>query len=163
MHENVTWNPGYRAPKGLSANDAYKEIESIRIANRGELSPSDVVDIARDENSCLHAAFEWNDEEAAVKFRLEQARGMLRSFCVQRIESDEKPGRVYQCVRVSKNDDESEAVNSYWTLEAALEDPEQRVRIINNLKRQLHTMRHKFNQISELAAVWRAVDRVASK
>lgn len=163
MHENVSWNIGYRAPKGLSANEAYKEIESLRIANLGELSPSHVVESARNEKSCLHAAFEWNDEEAAVKFRLEQARGMLRSFCVLRGEPDERPGRVYQCVRISSDKDESESVNLYWTLEAALEDPEQRVRIINNLKRQLQAMRHKFQQISELAAVWRAVDKVASK
>ena len=163
MHENVTWKSGYRGASKLSANDAYKAVEDIRIANGGELSAGDVVEAARDEGSPLHVVFEWDNDAAAGKYRKEQARGMIRSFCVQRGREEDEPTRVYQCVQIDEEAERVDASNRYWTLEAALEDPGHRVRIIKDLSRQLTTMRSKFHQISELATVWRAVDKVFAK
>lgn len=43
------------------------------------LLPEDVVDAARNPNSTMHSFFEWDDSEAAAKFRLVQARWLIRS------------------------------------------------------------------------------------
>lgn len=48
----------------------------------GRLTASAVVDAARDEESPLHARFEWNDGVAAERWRLEQARELIRGVRV---------------------------------------------------------------------------------
>lgn len=52
------------------------------IAQGGRLTAKAVVEDARNEDSPLHAEFEWNDAKAAEKFRLEQARTLIQSFKV---------------------------------------------------------------------------------
>ena len=46
------------------------ELESIE----GERTPEEIVNKAKDESTELHKCFEWNDSEAAQKWRLQQAR-----------------------------------------------------------------------------------------
>lgn len=54
--------------------------ELARICQRdGCVTAAAVVDAARDESSLLHAAFEWDDDVAGEKYRLEQARNMIRA------------------------------------------------------------------------------------
>jgi hypothetical protein len=46
---------------------------------KGRLIPADLVEDARDPDSPLHAYFTWDDTEAAEKYRLHQARTIIRS------------------------------------------------------------------------------------
>lgn len=48
----------------------------------GTLTPSDVVDRARDEASALHPCFEWDDSKAAEHHRRAQARMVVRAVVV---------------------------------------------------------------------------------
>jgi hypothetical protein len=48
----------------------------------GRLEPDIVLEAARDERSPLHGEFEWDTEEAAYRWRLEQARALIRSVRV---------------------------------------------------------------------------------
>jgi len=45
----------------------------------GRLLPADVVNAARPTNSPLHPHFDWDDSSAAEKYRLDQARTLIRS------------------------------------------------------------------------------------
>lgn len=47
------------------------------------LTPGEVVTAARDPESPLHDMFEWDDGKAAESWRLEQARGLIRSVQVK--------------------------------------------------------------------------------
>lgn len=47
-------------------------------AGRGILTPDAVVEAASDPGSPLHDYFEWDDTEAARKYRLDQARTLIR-------------------------------------------------------------------------------------
>ncbi len=51
--------------------------------SRGRLTPADVVEEAAAEFHPLHVAFEWDDTEAARRFRLTQAGGLIRSVKVR--------------------------------------------------------------------------------
>lgn len=53
------------------------------LASSGMLKPSEVVNAARDINSPLHAHFEWDDGDAAEKWREEQARQLIRSITIE--------------------------------------------------------------------------------
>lgn len=70
------------------ANAVGRHIEMLREQFKGELTPQDVLNDARHDNSPLHSFFEWNDGEAAEQYRLQQARGLIRSVVAIYIDED---------------------------------------------------------------------------
>lgn len=52
----------------------------------GRITPEAVVEDARDPESPLHDEFEWDDSVAAEKYRLEQARRLLRVRYTQHVD-----------------------------------------------------------------------------
>lgn len=69
-----------RAGANTPGADAIQaELQRLFDANNGRLTPEQVVDAARSPASPLHARFDWSDADAAAKWRLEQARGLIRS------------------------------------------------------------------------------------
>ena len=76
-----------------------QELERIaRSAPDGVLTPSAVVESARDEGSPLHDKFEWDDGVAAEAWRLEQARRLIRTVKVV-VETTERTLKTVQYVR----------------------------------------------------------------
>ncbi|WP_027991927.1 hypothetical protein [Sinorhizobium meliloti] len=67
-----------------------EHIEMLRKKFKGELTPEDVLDDAKNNNSPLHSFFEWSDTEAARQYRLQQARGLIRAVVAIYV-SDDKP------------------------------------------------------------------------
>ncbi|MBO9108723.1 hypothetical protein J5288_08410 [Agrobacterium sp. S2/73] len=67
-----------------------EHIEMLRKRFKGELTPQDILEDARHDNSPLHSFFEWNDGEAAEAYRLQQARGLIRAVVAVYV-SDDKP------------------------------------------------------------------------
>ena len=60
-----------------------KELARLTKRGKGVLAPSAVVEAARNPESPLHAEFEWSDSVAAEKYRLNQARVLIRSVRVE--------------------------------------------------------------------------------
>lgn len=56
------------------------ELEMIAKRNNGVLLAESVVEAAKDKNSPMHDQFDWDDSEAAHKWRLTQAEGLIRKF-----------------------------------------------------------------------------------
>lgn len=54
--------------------------ELTNLNAKGRLTPASVLRRARNENSPMHSYFEWDDAEAAEKFRIEQARTLISDF-----------------------------------------------------------------------------------
>jgi len=54
-----------------------QELKSLE--RDGKLYPADVVNAARSPSSPLHPYFDWDDSSAAEKYRLDQARALIRS------------------------------------------------------------------------------------
>jgi hypothetical protein len=61
---------------------AQKELQQIA-RTHGKLSPQIIVDAARHNNSALHGFFEWDDTVAAEKYRIEQARTVIKMFVIE--------------------------------------------------------------------------------
>lgn len=55
--------------------------------NGGVLKVDDVLQEAQDENSILHRHFEWDDTEAAVQYRKQQARALIARCKITLIET----------------------------------------------------------------------------
>lgn len=62
---------------------AITEVNRLAKLGGGRITPRALVDAARDPDSPLHSFFEWDDSEAAEKYREMQARTLLRS-CTRR-------------------------------------------------------------------------------
>jgi hypothetical protein len=73
----------------MSRDEIRKALSSIYEKN-GCVDAETVVKAAKPKNSPLHDHFEWNDGEAAHKYRLIQARTMIRSVGVI-VRGEKKP------------------------------------------------------------------------
>lgn len=70
--------------------------ELMRLATKHKaLTPRIVLEAARDPANPLHAAFDWDDQEAAEKWRLHQARALIRSVRVVVEERETRPMFVH--------------------------------------------------------------------
>lgn len=56
--------------------------------NGGVLKVEDVLEEARDENSILHRHFEWDNTEAAEKYRQIQARALIQKCQIKLVTAD---------------------------------------------------------------------------
>lgn len=80
MKTKYTFASGSRL-KSSKANVAGRELDRLTKVNGG-LTAENVVDSARKRASPLHDFFEWSDSVAAQRYRLEQARHLMRCVVV---------------------------------------------------------------------------------
>lgn len=85
----------------IEAEDAGRELDRIH-ATHGVIEPAIVVKESEPESAPLHPVFEWDDEKAAGKYRIWQARALIRSVRVIPSEN-EAPEPVYVHVGESAN------------------------------------------------------------
>lgn len=82
--------PNTQADAPDNANDVAATLLEIERAY-GQITPTDVVDAARDPASPLHGHFEWDDSAAAEEWRLAQARTLIASVRVKLHSVPERP------------------------------------------------------------------------
>ena len=140
------WRPG-SLRGGLTAPVAARELERIAAANGGRLMPADVVKAARPKRSVLHPCFEWDDSEAAEKFREWQARHIIRDVRLVIQYEDE---RIITPVFVSVRKDDEE--RSYQRSVDVLSDEDMTERVLEDAKRRLRAIR------SDIAGMKRLCD-----
>jgi hypothetical protein len=130
------WKENARV-RGVSAQMAGERLSELK-AQFGAVTPQVVLDDARPEGSPLHTAFEWNDEIAAERFRLQQASYVIRSIVMQPATVGATAVRVF--VHVESEDEESER-GEYLTRAEVLGDDELRrrtlMRVLNNAANEL--------------------------
>ena len=121
--------------------------------------------------SPLHPLFEWNDAKAAEEHRLAQARLLLRSVIVVRPDVDgisPDPVRAFVALSqrhvddVDNEDDLEVSAKVYRHLDDVRANPVWRAEMLEIVKNDLTAMRRKYRALTELAAVWDAIDRKAS-
>jgi hypothetical protein len=74
--------------EAITAQVAGEELERIH-KEHGKLTAPLVVDEARPKDAPLHPVFEWDNETAAEKYRLVQARTLIRTVEIVRTENEE--------------------------------------------------------------------------
>ena len=75
---------GWRVPlyPTVDAQEAGAFIEHLSDENGGNVTPMQILDASRDEGSVLHACFEWDDSEAAERYRLKQAQKIIQNLVI---------------------------------------------------------------------------------
>lgn len=111
------------------------------------LTPSLVLDTARDPGHVLHRHFNWDDTDAAERYRLDQARALIRSFRVV-FRDDDEQHRVRSYVSVA-----SDTGPVYRATEDVLTDDFSRTLLMTGLKRDLAALQRKYGHLEEYAAI----------
>lgn len=158
MSNVYKWKPG--AHLKINAKVAGTELERIRTKHNGRLTPTDVLEEAKSRNSPLHKAFEWDDTEAAHKYRVQQAQYLIRSIEVVVVPQKGKATatNVRAFVSVKRERD-----RSYTSIAHAMSDAELREQVVAQAGKELQEWRHRYEKLSEFSKIFAAIDRSLPK
>lgn len=135
-----------------------EHLELLRQQCKGELTPKDVVDDARHDNSPLHSFFEWDDSAAAEQYRLKQARGLIRSVVAVYVQED-KPA-VRQRAYVHINEPEA---HHYRETSHAMSLTKTREMVLQQAWRELQGWRKRYADLKEFSDLVEVIDRTQKK
>lgn len=152
------WKPN--AHVALDAKVVGPFLEKLRKRSGGALSPEAVLAAAQSPDSPIHEYFEWDDDEAATQYRLQQARHLITVIVVSRMEEPE-PHRAF--VSVTQGDKKYESSEE---VKAQIEtDGEKRRTMLSSAIKSYEAVnrRWRFYEFEELDPVVEAVEKVAAE
>lgn len=146
--------------KGLykaNAETIYNEIMSI-----GEtVRPSDVVELARDENTALHSLFTWDDSVAAERYREHEAGCILRNIVIVNKDKTEDDKDKVVVVRAIMST--NERTKEYTTVQRIVTNKDSYTRLLAAALAELTAFKKKYETLSgDLEVVFDAIDQIAS-
>jgi hypothetical protein len=134
-----------------------QELERIRQRNEHHLlMPAEVVHFARDEQTSLHSQFEWDDSLAADRWRVEQARGVIR-VAITIIGKGENQVSVPLYISLSSDRD---AGGGYRAMHEILDDETLQQQMLADALRELQTFQQKYQRLQTLNPIWTAMEEV---
>lgn len=109
----------------------------------GKLTPTIVVTAATDPDSPLHNRFEWDDSTAAHKYRLVQARDLIRSVKVEWVSGPTtEPVRAYHSITRADG-------CSYEPIEEIAQDPMTTQILLRQAMRDWKALHRRYKHLDE--------------
>lgn len=133
---------------GIYKADAQKVADEI---GEGKVTPQEVLEKARDENSELHKCFEWNDSIAAEKYRLQQAGNVLRMLVFTPKSEEQPPLRIFHI---------TEEKNVYQPTKMFLKNEDEYQSLLKRAISELNAFKQKYHTLSELEEIFKAIDEL---
>jgi hypothetical protein len=130
-------------------SDLREQLQGI-YERRGKLTPSLVVDEARDVDHPLHGRFEWDDAVAGENWRREQAHELIQSVRVTYRDSGGERRQVRQFHAVRR---EQETV--YEPLEVIAGDEMSKQILLREMERDWQTLRKRYQHVREFVEMIR--------
>ena len=134
--------------KGIYKADAQKVADEI---GDGKVTPQEVLDKARDENTELHKCFEWDDSVAAEKYRLRQASDIIRNLVFVRKEKEDEPIRCFQ-ITTEKN--------TYQPTQMFLVQEDEYQALLKRAKAELKSFKRRYATLTELESIFEAIEEL---
>ena len=149
---------GWKMPglfKGIDPDEAYREIYGD---GKGH-SLSEIVEIARDEDSVIHDYFEWDDEVASEEYRKIQAGRMVRNFVLTKVENeDTKPVKTeFRLVEA-----DSSRKNVYTPIKFFMQNKDEYARLLERAKIELDGIRRRYSNLIELETIIADIEELLS-
>ena len=141
MTDIATWRI-----KGIFNADAQKVAEEI---GDKKFNYKEIVEKARDENTELHKCFEWDNDIAAEKYRLEQAKNIVRMLVFTQKDNKEQPLRVFQITQEK---------NVYQPTKMFIKNKDEYNSLLDRALRELDAFRKRYHTLSELEEVLEAIE-----
>lgn len=123
------------------------------LAQSGALTAANLVSVSRPEDAPLHGEFEWNDTEAAERWREQQARVLISSITV--ISADlpaSEPVKAFVNVLYSQPE--------YESITAVVRQADKYAALMERALAELQSFQRKYKLLSELAPVFSAIDEL---
>lgn len=138
----------------MSNPEIVAELTRLAARRGGELHPADVVRAARPETSVLHSHFDWDDSTAAEKYRLWQARRLIRVVVdyTKLADGTTASHRVFVSLTPDREND-----SGYRVTVDVMNDPAQRAQLLADARADMRRFTAKYRQLTELAAVFDAM------
>ena len=141
--------------KNVDAQTAGEECK--RVADTIGLTAENLLNENRTDGTPLHDYFEWRDDVAAEKYRLTQAKDIIRSIVLVRQSEDDNKPPVRQFVSICKGKKEREFI----PVETVLKRQDYTEQMFEQAKRDLLAFRTKYvslRKYAELSGVFASID-----
>lgn len=135
----------------------FAEIQENNI--EGLLRAEDIVDSARHPDSAIHKYFEWDDGIAAEKYRLSQARAMIRKLVVVGPDIDASPVPKY----VSLQLDRAKPGGGYRETKQVVASKELLKQLEETAKKDIDGVLHRYQMLTDLCERVRRAAGIESK
>lgn len=129
-----------------------EELQQIGQQNGGLIRPIDVVNFARDPDTALHARFTWDDDAAAEKWRLLQARQVINVH-VKVLAANTESVKAF----VSLSEDRKLPGGGYRAIEDVLGDEQKMESLLAMAQAEMQSFRRKYQALAQLAPVFKAM------
>jgi hypothetical protein len=145
----ATWGTiKFKADAQKCADEIMEICEELESA-----TPQQILEKARDSNTELHKCFTWDDTEAAEKWRISEARAIVRNLKIIEQKSDKQSEPT--TIRVFyKTDNES----GYKPTKLILKKPDEYKALVERCRSELLAIKQKFNSISEYEEIWELIN-----
>lgn len=142
--------PGFHL-RGLNPQEVGEHL--TRLGSEAPLTPERILEDARRADSPTHAAFEWDNERAAHRYRIEQARYLIQAVVTVVNEGEEKR-QMRAFVNVVNPDAETDDdPRRYVTTQEAAMSPAYRQQVLTGLLSQAHAWAERAKAFKELSRV----------
>lgn len=141
-----SWGDGWK-PK-MDANIVGGVVEKIE-AEHGEVTKELLLEESRPEDSITHSLFEWDNNKAAEKYRLDQAKHTINALRVVWVTPENKEVPVKAFVNVSELTDKTK----YRNVELALREEDSREAYLKRIRNELEAFIRRNRNIEELADI----------
>lgn len=135
-----------KAAAKASAQKLGEALALVAEKSSGHLVPKAVVEAARDKKSPLHKHFEWDNQIAADKFRLDQARSLIRSIHVENSDAENGLARAFLSIR------EKSGV-SYRSLDDVLRSADLQQKVLAAAERDLVSFEARYRTLEDICAI----------
>lgn len=152
---HYTWKYSVKA----DAAKVGQELE-VLYEEHGKVTPPIIVEDARNEERETHKLIEWDEAAAAEKYRLEQAKYIMRNIIVvtKTEEIPEEEPKIIK-LRVYENVKTDEGDRYYMPLQSAMEREDTRSWLLAQALKDLMAFRRKYGQLKELAGVMEEIEK----
>ena len=145
----ATWGTfKFKADAQKCADEIMEICEELESA-----TPQQILEKARDSNTELHKCFTWDDTEAAEKWRISEARAVVRNLKIIEQKPDKQPEPT--TIRVFyKTDNES----GYKPTKLILKKTDEYKSLVERCRSELLAIKQKSNSISEYEEIWEMIN-----
>lgn len=137
----------------IKANADVAGIQCKQLEQTVGLTPENLVNANRAENAPLHNEFEWNNDVAADKYRLHQARHIIACLCVKSEVSGTEAKQVRAFLKCNTNE-------PYYSVDVIVKSEDKYKAMLERALNELKAFQIKFSTLKELTPVFNAIQKI---
>lgn len=145
----------------IEADVAGKHIEELQ-NKHGEVTSKILLDSARSNDSCIHSCFEWKDDVAAEKYRLQQASEMLCDIVKVSVADNESEIKTFRAF-VNVSDNKLFSSGKFVDIQTALSNEETRKIVLNKALNEFDSVKKKYEDFTELSQIFKEIESAKRK